>query len=50
MMDTSLSSSQWQGSLDHAEWISPQEAARWLLTMEYDLPPDLAEYEEQVSE
>jgi len=34
----------------HVEWVSPQEAARWLLLMEIELPADLAEYAEEVSE
>ncbi len=43
-------SSQWQGSVDHAEWATPQEAARWLLLMEEDLPEDLQQYADEVSE
>ncbi len=42
--------SQWQGSHPHVEWVSPQEAARWLLLMEHDLPEDLEEYEDDVCE
>ena len=42
--------SQWQGSTPHAEWVSPQEAARWLLAQEAELPEDLAALEEEVSE
>jgi hypothetical protein len=42
--------SQWQGSHPHAEWISPEEAARWLLNNGYELPEDLEALEEQVSE
>lgn len=45
-----VNSSQWQGSLDSAEWVSPQEAARWLLQNEHDLPEDLKEYADEVSE
>ncbi len=37
-------------SQPHAEWVSPQEAARWLMLMEIELPEDLKQYEEQVSE
>jgi hypothetical protein len=40
----------WQGSMPHAEWVSPQEAARWLLLNDEELPEDLAALEEQVSE
>jgi hypothetical protein len=32
--------SQWQGSRPHAEWVSEQEAARWLILMDHDLPDD----------
>jgi hypothetical protein len=42
--------SQWQGSTPHAEWVSREEAARWLLNMEYELPEDLRELEETLSE
>jgi len=42
--------SDWQGSHSHAEWVSPQEATRWLLMNEHGLPPDLAAHEEEVSE
>ena len=43
-------SSQYQGSMPGAEWVSPQEAARWLLLNESDLPADLAALADQVSE
>ena len=33
--------SQWEGSVPDAEWISNEEAARWLLKMGHDLPEDL---------
>ncbi len=42
--------SQWQGNRPHAEWISPEEAARWLLLMEENLTEDLQKYEDEVSE
>jgi len=42
--------SQWQGSTPHAEWVSPQEAARWLNLMNHDLPADLEQYEDEVTE
>lgn len=42
--------SQWQGSLPHVEWVSPEEAARWLLLMEHELPADLQKIAEKVSE
>ena len=43
-------SSNFQGSQPHAEWVSPQEAARWLMLMEYELPGDLQQYAEEISE
>jgi len=42
--------SQYQGSTPHAEWVSNHEAARWLLTNEHELPDELAEFEQEVSE
>jgi len=42
--------SQWQGSMPRAEWVSEQEATRWLLLMEYDLPDDLEKFADEVSE
>lgn len=42
--------SQWQGSTPRAEWVSPQEAARWLLQNNHELPADLVEIAEQVTE
>ena len=42
--------SQWQGSSPHAEWISPQEAARWLLVNGHEVPDDLTTAAEEVSE
>ena len=42
--------SQYQGSTPGAEWVSPQEAARWLLLNGSDLPADLAALADQVSE
>jgi hypothetical protein len=39
-----------QGQGDHAEWISPQEAARWLLLNKSELPDDLVKLEAEVSE
>lgn len=35
--------SQWQGSTPHAFFVTPEEAARWLLSNEHDLPADLVE-------
>ncbi len=42
--------SQWQGSAPHAEWVSLEEATRWLLLNNEELPDDLEQYEEAVSE
>ena len=42
--------SQWQGSTPHAEWISPQEATRWLIANGQELPEDLKKFEEDVCE
>lgn len=35
-------SSQWEGSLDSAEFISDMEAARWLLLNDRPVPDDLS--------
>lgn len=43
-------SSQWQGSKDHAEWISKRTAAAWLLANEHEVPADLTEEAAEVSE
>jgi hypothetical protein len=29
--------------LPHANWVSPAEAAAWLVLNEHDIPPDLTE-------
>ena len=39
-----------QGERDHAEWVSPEEAARWLLFNEHEIPAELAAAAESVSE
>jgi hypothetical protein len=44
------STSQWQGSRDSAEWVSREEAARWLLANNRELPEELKKLEEQVTE
>ena len=43
-------SSQWQGSMDHAEWVSVQEATRWLLSQDKELPDDLKQYADEITE
>ena len=42
--------SQWQGSLPSAEFISNEDAARWLLNNEHELPEDLKSLADEVSE
>jgi hypothetical protein len=42
--------SQVQGSTPHAEWVSPEEACRWLLMNAHELPEDLKEHEAEVTE
>lgn len=42
--------SQWQGSRPHVEWVSNEEACRWLLHMEHDIPEEIAHLIEEVSE
>ena len=34
----------------HAEWVSNHEAARWLLANNHELPADLAELADEISE
>jgi hypothetical protein len=36
--------------MPRAEWVSPQEAARWLLLMEHELPTDLKAVADEISE
>ena len=43
-------SSQWQGSADRAEWISNEEAVRWLLLNEHEIPEELRALVEEVTE
>lgn len=42
--------SAYQGSRDHVEWVSREEAARWLLTNGHELPEDLADLEKEIVE
>jgi hypothetical protein len=42
--------SQWQGRLPWAEWVSPERAAAWLDANEYEIPAELAEAAEAVTE
>lgn len=39
-----------QGERDHVEWVSPEEAARFLILNERELPEDLVKLEAEVSE
>jgi hypothetical protein len=38
------------GSTPHVEWVSPEEAARWLIHNDEELPEDLKKYEAEVVE
>jgi len=42
--------SDYEGTTPHAEWVSPQEAARWLLSQDEALPDDLQQYEQDLCE
>ena len=42
--------SQWQGSTPSAEWVSNEEAARWLLANNETVPEELEAVAESVSE
>lgn len=42
--------SQMQGSVDHAEWIDQHGAATWLIVNGHELPEDLKEREEEITE
>lgn len=39
-----------QGEHDSAEWLTPEQAAAWLLHNEHTIPEDLKEAAEKVSE
>ena len=39
-----------QGSRDRVEWVSPEEATRWLLVNGKELPEGLKHLEEEISE
>lgn len=46
-----VTTSQWQGATDSAEFVSDQEAARWLLANDYcDIPVELQEHLEAICE
>ena len=42
--------SNWQGSVPRAEWVSHQEATRWLLEQEIELPEELEQYRDSIEE
>lgn len=42
--------SQWQGHLPYARWLTPLEAAQWLLHNDEELPEDLADLEGEAIE
>lgn len=42
--------SNYQGSRDTAEWVSPQEAVRWLLLNEHEIPSDLTAHIAEILE
>jgi hypothetical protein len=42
--------SRYDGERDHAEWVSPEEAARWLLLNEHEVPEELAQAAASVEE
>jgi hypothetical protein len=42
--------SQWQGPTPHGEWITSQEATRWLLSQGHELPEELEGYRDQIEE
>ena len=42
--------SNYQSSTPHAEWVSNEEAARWLMQCELDLPKDLSQFEDSLCE
>ena len=42
--------SQWEGAQDHVEWVSPQEATRWLLINGHPIPEELTQFVDDVEE
>jgi len=42
--------SQWQGSTPRAEWVSHHAAASWLLANDHEIPEDLADAADAMSE
>lgn len=42
--------SAYQGSTPHAEWVSPEEAVRWFVLNDHEVPEDLKHLEDEVVE
>ena len=42
--------SQWQGSTPSAEWVGNRTAAAWLLANEHEIPEELREVADDISE
>ncbi len=42
--------SQWQGSSPACEYVGEEDAARWLVANGHDIPSDLKEYAEKLTE
>ena len=42
--------SQYEGRKGSVEWVSPEEATRWLVLNDYELPDDLKHLEAEVTE
>lgn len=42
--------SHWQGSTQHAEWISEHEAVRWMIANDHDVPADLKHLVDEIEE
>jgi hypothetical protein len=42
--------SQWQGSSPSARFVEPEEAARWLILNDEELPTDLLRFEHEVEQ
>lgn len=42
--------SQWQGVASHVEWVSEEEAVRWLMTNDHEIPERLQHLVEAIEE
>lgn len=45
-----VSYSQWEGTRPAVAWVTPEEAAAWLVLMEYEVPADLEAAAEELTE